>query len=135
MKNPKYPETARRLKLAMEEKGIKAVELSQRTGINKSSISQYMSGSHWPDDNRKVGKIAEVLGVNPTWLMGLDVPMYKIDEFTGHYLNEETAQVAQEIFDDSYLHALFDAARDSKPEDLMMAADLLRRLKGTNPDG
>ena len=39
------------------------------------------------------------------------------------------------IFDDSDLHALFDAAQNSKPEDLKMAADLLRRLKGTNIDG
>lgn len=52
-----------------------------------------------------------------------------------YYYNAETAKVAQAIFDDSDLHALFDAARDSKPEDLKMAADLLKRLKGTNIDG
>jgi hypothetical protein len=52
-----------------------------------------------------------------------------------YYTNPETAKIAQQIFDDSDLHALFDAARDSKPEDLLMAADLLRRLKGTNPNG
>ena len=52
-----------------------------------------------------------------------------------YYNDAETAKVAQAIFDDHNLHALFDAARDSKPEDLKMAADLLMRLKGTNIDG
>ena len=52
-----------------------------------------------------------------------------------YYIDSETAKVAQAIFDDTDLHALFDAAQDSKPEDLKMAADLLRRLKSTNSDG
>lgn len=59
----------------------------------------------------------------------------EISEQREYYTNPATAKIAQEIFDDPDLHALFDAARDSKPEDMKMAADLLRRLKGTNPDG
>lgn len=59
----------------------------------------------------------------------------EISEQREYYSNPETAQIAQQIFDDPDLHALFDAARDSRPEDMKMAADLLRRLKGTNPDG
>jgi transcriptional regulator with XRE-family HTH domain len=137
----KYAENARRLKLAMDEAGINQAELSSRTGIGKSSLSQYMSGEHWPN-NQKTGIIADVLRVDPTWLMGFDVPMQTEDDqpvvksaHHGWYTDPETARVAQEIFDDHDLHALFDAARNSKPEDLKMAADLLRRLKGTNPDG
>jgi hypothetical protein len=52
-----------------------------------------------------------------------------------YYTNPETAKVAQEIFDDPDLHALFDAARNSKPESLKAAAAMLKTLKGTNPDG
>ena len=54
---------------------------------------------------------------------------------TYYYTDPETAQLAQELFEDKDLRMLFDAARDSKPQDLQMAADLLRRLKETNPDG
>ena len=121
----------------MADKEMKAVELSLRSGVLKSSISQYMNGTH-SITNVKAGAIAEVLGVNPVWLMGFDVPKYIVDEKSQqdkYYLNDETAKVAQAIFDDSDLHALFDAAQDSKPEDLKMAADLLRRLKSTNSDG
>lgn len=138
----KYAEYARRLKLAMSEAGLSQKDLSARTGIGKSSLSQYMNGLNWPDDNRKVGQIAEILNVNPAWLMGFDAQMQTEDDqpdvksaHHGWYTDPETAKVAQEIFDDRDLHALFDAARDSRPEDLQMAADLLRRLKGTNLDG
>ncbi len=66
--------TAKRLTAAMANAGIKAIELSERSGISKSSISQYVKGSHAPS-NISAGKMAAVLGVSPVWLMGFDVPM------------------------------------------------------------
>lgn len=67
----KYPLTAQRIKEAMERKGIIAKDLADRSGVNKSSISQYVNGSHAPS-NISAGKMAEVLGVDPAWLMGFD---------------------------------------------------------------
>lgn len=69
----KYPETARRLKETMDECGIISQELADKSGVHKSSISQYLSGSHKPS-NISSGKMATVLNVNPVWLMGFDVP-------------------------------------------------------------
>lgn len=53
---------------------------------------------------------------------------------SAYYLNAETARIAQEVFEDPDLRILFDAARDSKPENIQFAADMLRRMKDTNPD-
>lgn len=137
----KYAENARRLKLAMDEAGLSQKDLSARTGIGKSSLSQYMNGLNWPDDNRKVGQIAKILNVNPAWLMGFSVQMHTEDDTSGEnpqqagwYIDSATAKAAQEIFDDPDLHALFDAARDSKPEALKAAAALLKVYKETNYD-
>ena len=137
----KYEENARRLKLAMSEAGLSQKDLSARTGIGKSSLSQYMNGLNWPDDNRKVGQIAEILNVNPAWLMGFNVQMHTEDDAssensqqTGWYTDPETAKAAQEIFDDPDLHALFDAARDSKPDALKAAAALLKVYKEASND-
>ena len=137
----KYAENARRLKLAMDEAGINQAELSLRTGIGKSSLSQYMSGEHWPN-NQKIGIIADVLRVDPTWLMGFDVPMQTEDDqpvvksaHHGWYTDPETADIAQQIYADHNLHALFDAARDSDPAALRAAAAMLKTFKETNPDG
>lgn len=69
-----YQVTAQRLRDALNRAGLRAQDLSNRSGIGKSSISQYLSGSHAPS-NKSAGAMAEVLGVNPVWLMGFDVPM------------------------------------------------------------
>lgn len=78
----KYEKTAKRLVMALNRKGMIAQELSDRTGIHKSSISQYVNGSHAPS-NFSAGKMGEVLDVNPVWLMGYDVPMLPLQKLPG----------------------------------------------------
>lgn len=68
--------------------------------------------------------VADYFGVSPEYLL--------TGERKTYYFNDETAEVAQEIFDDPDLHALFDAAKDSSPENLRLAAEMLKRLKETN---
>lgn len=46
-----------------------------------------------------------------------------------YYFNDETASIAQDIFDNRELRLLFDAARDAQPEDLKVAHDMLLALK------
>lgn len=70
----KYPVTASRLSEAMEMRGIIAQELADKTGIHKSSISQYVNGSHTPSI-KNAAKMSKVLNVAPAWLKGYDVPM------------------------------------------------------------
>lgn len=73
----KYEKTALRLRKVLTIKNIRAAELAERSGVNKSSISQYYNGSHKPS-NIAAMKMADVLGVNPMWLMGFDhVDMYE----------------------------------------------------------
>ena len=66
----KYPETARRLREAISDANMIPQELADRSGVSKSSISQYLNGSHKPS-NLSSGRMANVLGVDPVWLMGL----------------------------------------------------------------
>lgn len=49
---------------------------SEKTKLNKASVSQYMNGKNVPS-NITAAKIAEVFNVNPAWLMGFDVPMQR----------------------------------------------------------
>lgn len=70
----KNPITAQRLSLALTNANMIPQELSNASGVNKASISQYLNGSHSPS-NISSGKMAQVLNVNPLWLMGFDVPM------------------------------------------------------------
>lgn len=63
-----------RLRLAMDLKDMRAIELSEKTGIPKSAISQYLSGYAKPKQDR-IYLIAKALDINEVWLMGYDVPM------------------------------------------------------------
>ncbi|WP_427172083.1 helix-turn-helix domain-containing protein [Fusobacterium nucleatum] len=63
-----------RLGLALNLRNIKATELSELTGINKSTISQYLAKEYEPKRNR-IELFAKVLNVSETWLIGYDVPM------------------------------------------------------------
>lgn len=53
---------------------MRAVDLSNKTGISKGRISQYMSGLYEPKP-KALYEIAKALNVNESWLIGLDVSM------------------------------------------------------------
>lgn len=63
-----------RFNQALSIRNIKPVELSEKTGISESTISQYRSGYAKPKED-KLAVLSNVLSVNPVWLMGLNVPM------------------------------------------------------------
>ena len=65
---------AERLRIALDFRNMKATELSELTGINKSTISQYLSKEYEPKRDR-IELFAKTLNVNEVWLTGYDVPM------------------------------------------------------------
>ena len=68
-----------RLNKAIALRGIKPIELSEKTGIDKSKISSYMSGRYKAKQDG-VYLLAQTLNVNEIWLMGYDVPMERRKE-------------------------------------------------------
>lgn len=72
-------EFASRLKAAMAIRNMKQVDLCSATGIPKSAMSQYLSGSFEPKQTR-LWKMATALEVDEAWLMGYDVPMERKKE-------------------------------------------------------
>ena len=59
-----------RLRYAMQYSGMRATDLSELTGLSRATISEYMSGRYVPKQ-RNLGRLAKVLHVQPTFLMGL----------------------------------------------------------------
>lgn len=107
------------------------------------------------DREKTQSEVAKEIDVSPqtfnTWTQGIAIPrMGKIQRLADYfhieksalldkasqdqtyYTNPETAKVAQEIFDNSDLRILFDAAKDSGPEQLKLAAEMLRQFKKTS---
>lgn len=65
-----------RLKEALIVNNMKPIDLSKKTGIGKSSISDWLSGRYEAKQD-KVFILSKALNVNEGWLMGLDVPRNK----------------------------------------------------------
>lgn len=74
--------TASRLKQIMSERGLKQVDIINKSlpfqrslhiKLGKSALSQYVNGKQSPDQD-KIYLLSKTLNVNEAWLMGFDVP-------------------------------------------------------------
>jgi len=63
-----------RLQEALNVRGMLPVELAQRSGINKGTISRYLKGVVIPKQSA-IGAMAKALSVSPAWLMGYELNM------------------------------------------------------------
>ena len=66
-----------RLKIAMDYRNIKQVDLVEKTKLDKTLINKYLAGVS-NARQRKLSILADALDVNEVWLMGYDVPMERI---------------------------------------------------------
>lgn len=106
---------------ARKRKGLTNAAVSKATGIPQPTLSDWKHGRYTPKRDKLI-KIAELLEVPVEFLADGTMP-------TEYYFNEATAKTAQEIFESPELRLLFDAARDSDPDDLLYVRDLLLKLK------
>ena len=120
--------TVEKIKAICKERKIPISRLEKECGFANGYIGQLKKGSI-PSD--RLIKVSDFLGLSLSMLVGDNL---KSSDNT-YYVNEETAKTAQEIFENKDLRILFDAAKDARPEDLKMAAEMLRRFKESNPDG
>ena len=102
--------------------GYKDSDVARETGITKSTFSDWKSGRSTPKDE-KLSKIAKLFGVSIEYLRTGNEPE------TGYYIKEETAKMAQAIFENTELRGHFDTARDSSPEDIQTVHSMLLALK------
>lgn len=125
----KYPETARRLQEALDEKHLSQQELADKSSVHKSSISQYLHGDHKPS-NITSAKMGSILNVNPLWLMGFDVSKSPMNS----HLAEDSPIVrtvmrnpdvfSQDIFREAVANHYFDPS-DIKSVEIMRIYNLL----------
>lgn len=108
----------------LEEKGLKAADVTRATGIKSPVFSEWKKGKSKPNTEKMI-KIANFLGVSVEYLTtGKDT-----EGGDKYYLNDETAEMAQALFENKDLRVLFDAAKDASPEDLKTTYDMLMALK------
>lgn len=107
----------------LKERGVTAYKVAKDTGITTSTLSSWKTGRYTPKPE-KLKVLADYFGVSLEYLT-------TGEERDGekYYLNEETAEMAQKLFENRNLKVLFDAAQDATPEDLKTTYDMLMALK------
>ena len=75
----KISTTKDRLKLALSLSGKKQIDLVNETGINRGTISRYLSGKYEPKADT-INKLAIALDCSEMWLWGYDVPRKRSPE-------------------------------------------------------
>lgn len=87
---------ADRMKYAMSVRNMKQAELVDKTGIGKSSISQYLSG-HYEPKKKNLYLIAKAMDVNENWLLGNEVPMERKKYKLGSELFKMLEQISETL--------------------------------------
>ena len=114
----RYETTALRIREAMSDMGISQQELANRSGIGKSSISHYINGFNEPG-NKSAYALSMVLGVNPSWLMGLNVPKH----------------TAPEQKTENYSKQFADRLSKYSPEEIEKAMKIIELYENATPEG
>lgn len=107
----------------LDKRGLKAFDVSKATGISSSTLTDWKKGRSVPKQD-KMQKIAEFLGVSLEYLMTGE----EADGGETYYLNDETREIAQEIFENPDLRSLFDMSRKMPPERLKAHIEFIEKL-------
>lgn len=108
----------------LQKYGVSTYRVSKETGIAQSVFSSWKNGISTPKQD-KLKKIADYFGVSVEYLITGE----EKEGGEKYYLNDETAEMAQALFENKNLRVLFDAAKDASPEDLKTTYDMLMALK------
>lgn len=71
--------TENRIKTALAIRGMKQVELCEKTGITRASLNNWIS-QRWQPKQTPLHLMAKALDVSEIWLAGYDVPMERSQE-------------------------------------------------------
>ncbi len=103
--------------------GVSAYKVAKETGVTQSTLSDWKRGRSTPKaDNMK--KIADYFNVSVDYLMTGE----EKEGGETYYLNDETREIAQEIFENPDLRSLFDMSRKMPPERLKAHIEFIEKL-------
>jgi len=98
-------------------------DLMNDLNLISSTISSWCTGTKLPRMG-KIQMLADYFNINKS-----DLLEDKDSSETKYYTNNETANMAQKIFENKELRLLFDTAQDADPEDLETVHNMLLALK------
>lgn len=103
--------------------------LEKELGFSRGSLIKMKGGKSASAD--RIKKIADYFGVSPDYLITGEAA----NNSGQYYLDPETAEIAQKIFEDPDLRGLFHIAKDLPPQKLKAHYELMKLMyEAENPD-
>ena len=109
------------IKKLCKGKGVTVTGVEKELGFARGSLCKVNTNK---PSMEKVQKIAEYFDVAVDYLMTGE----EKENRTGYYLNEETAKLAQEMFEDEDMRSLFDMKRNMPPERFKAHMEFMKNL-------
>lgn len=113
-----------RLREALNDAGMKPIDLSERTGIPKSMISYYLNGKTKPKADR-IYTISVALNVSEAWLLGYSVPKARTPE---NKKNDQLAKLIVRMRQDPAFYNIVEMMDQVPPEQLENLTGLVAGL-------
>ena len=114
------------IKERRQQLGLTMKEVAEAVGVSEATVSRWESGDIENMRRDKIAKLAEALKISPAILMGWED--YRTQSDVPYYLDEETAEIAQEVYDRPELKILFDASRKASKEDIQFVVEMIDRM-------
>uniref|UniRef100_A0AAU8B1A4 Repressor protein n=1 Tax=Dulem virus 35 TaxID=3145753 RepID=A0AAU8B1A4_9CAUD len=105
-------------------------EMCKNKGVSISTLEKDCGFSNGYLNPKKLNKIPYDRAIKIAEYLDLDADYIATGKVKPkYYLNDETAAIAQEIFENKELRLLFDASRNADPEDIKAVHSMLLALK------
>ena len=108
----------------LQKHGVSTYKVSMETGIAQSIFSSWKRGISKPKQD-KMQKIADYFNVSVEYLL----TGKEKEGGETYYLNDETKEIAQEIFENKELRMLFNVTRKSTPQRLIAYYNMIKELE------
>lgn len=119
---------SKNLRRIMYEHGKTQADVAKDLKISKATLSSWMNGTRIPR-MPNIDMLCHYFNITRVELMEEHDEVQKTGHDKGYYFDDETANLAQEIFENKELRLLINDARDASPEDIKLAHDMLLALK------
>lgn len=103
--------------------GLTNEDLAKRTGVSKETISRLCKGATKDPKSETLRVIAKAFGISVDELIGTD------DNVEPYFFDSETAEIAEQVKNNSELKLLLDSAKDLSPDELRTFLGMIDILK------
>lgn len=112
---------AKNLRYYVDLSGKDQKDIARDLGYKYTTFNTWLRGAAMPTA-AKIQTLADYFGIPKSYLLDEHIAA------SGYYENEETARLAQQMYDDPQMRALFDMKRGMKPEVFQAHYDMMKRL-------